>query len=102
MRPADVCGWKRKPFSSRSAIALRTVAAETPSPNRLATVRLPAGSAVSTYVRITASRMRSSRSLSTNPALAQLYLVKARKVLPTEERSEEHTSELQSQSNLVC
>ena len=48
MRPAEVCGWKRNPFSSRSLIVLRIVAGDTPSPNRRAIVREPAGSAVST------------------------------------------------------
>ncbi len=47
-RPADVCGWKRKPFSSRSLIVLRIVAGETPMPKRREMVREPAGSAVST------------------------------------------------------
>src|SRR5262245_21408933 len=44
-------------------MALRIVAADTPRPNRFATVRLPAGSAVSTYVRMTASRILASLSL---------------------------------------
>jgi hypothetical protein len=48
MRPADVCGWKRYPFSSRSLIVLRMVAGDTPSPNRREMLRDPAGSAVST------------------------------------------------------
>ena len=47
-RPAEVCGWKRKPFSSRSLIVLRIVAGETPIPKRREIVREPAGSAVST------------------------------------------------------
>jgi hypothetical protein len=47
-RPADVCGWKRYPFSSRSLMVLRTVAADTPSSYERDTLRLPAGSAVST------------------------------------------------------
>jgi hypothetical protein len=47
-RPAEVCGWKRYPFSSRSLIVFRIVAGDTPSPNRRAIVRDPAGSAVST------------------------------------------------------
>ena len=47
-RPADVCGWKRYPFSSRSLIVLRIVAGDTPSPKRREIVRDPAGSAVST------------------------------------------------------
>jgi hypothetical protein len=47
-RPADVCGWKRKPFSSRSLIVLRIVAGDTPMPKRREIVREPAGSAVST------------------------------------------------------
>ncbi len=47
-RPAEVWGWVRYPFSSRSLMVLRTVAGDTPSLKRLETVRLPAGSAVST------------------------------------------------------
>jgi hypothetical protein len=62
-RPAEVCGWYRYPFSSRSLMVFRTVAGDTPSLNRRVSMRLPAGSAVSTYVRITASRTWCSRSL---------------------------------------
>jgi hypothetical protein len=47
-RPAEVCGWYRYPFSSRSLIVFRIVAGETPSPKRREMVREPAGSAVST------------------------------------------------------
>jgi hypothetical protein len=45
-RPADVCGWKRKPFSSRSLIVFLMVAGDTPKPKRRDSVRDPAGSAV--------------------------------------------------------
>src|SRR5690348_7452482 len=62
MRPADVWGWYRYPFSSRSLIVFRIVAAESAWPNFLEIVRLPAGSAVSTYVSMTASRTWRSRS----------------------------------------
>src|SRR6185437_12015840 len=48
----------------RSLIVLRIVAGETPRPNRREIVRDPAGSAVSTYDRITASRIWRSRSVS--------------------------------------
>jgi hypothetical protein len=47
-RPAEVCGWYRKPFSSRSLIVFRIVAGDTPRPNRRESVRDPAGSAVAT------------------------------------------------------
>ena len=49
-------------------MVLRMVAGETPRPNRRAMVWLPAGSAVSMYVWTTASRTRSSRSLSCSGA----------------------------------
>src|SRR5215467_3619946 len=64
MRPAEVCVWKRNPFSSRSLIVLRIVAGESPRPKRLAMVRLAAGSAVCTYVSITAPSTTRSRSVS--------------------------------------
>src|SRR5262245_19982265 len=64
MRPAEVCVWKRNPFSSRSLIVLRIVAGESPRPKRLAIVRLAAGSAVCTYVSITAPSTARSRSVS--------------------------------------
>src|SRR2546422_1515155 len=63
MRPAEVWGWYRYPFSSRSLMVLRIVAADRPIRNRRATVRLPAGSAVWTYVSMTASSTWRSRSL---------------------------------------
>src|SRR5262245_2809637 len=64
MRPAEVCVWKRNPFSSRSLIVLRIVAGESPKPKRLAMVRLAAGSAVCTYVSITAPSTARSRSVN--------------------------------------
>src|SRR2546422_4686793 len=72
MRPAEVCGWYRYPFSSRSLIVLRIVAADSIMPDRREIVRLPAGSAVSTYVEMTASstcRSRSVRDCDISPNL---------------------------------
>src|SRR5947199_1080377 len=72
MRPAEVWGWYRYPFSSRSLIVLRIVAEDRAMANRFAIVRLPAGSAVSTYVSITASstcRSRSVRDFGMSPNL---------------------------------
>src|SRR5207244_13354424 len=67
--------WKRYPLSSRSLIGLRMVAGERARPNLREIVRLPAGSAVATYVSMTASRTWRSRSLrdavmSPNPLAA--------------------------------
>src|SRR5881398_781502 len=72
MRPAEVWGWYRYPFSSRSLIVLRIVAEDRAMANRFEIVRLPAGSAVSTYVSITASstcRSRSVRDFGMSPNL---------------------------------
>ena len=52
-RPAEVCGWYRKPASSRSAITLRTVAELSGSTWRLAMLREETGSPVSMYSRTT-------------------------------------------------
>jgi hypothetical protein len=48
------------------------VAEETPSGNRCATFWLPAGSAVSTYIWITASSTLVSRSVKPSEAMAQM------------------------------
>src|SRR5881409_2084273 len=72
MRPAEVWGWYRYPFSSRSLMVLRIVAEDRAMANRFEIVRLPAGSAVSTYVSITASstcRSRSVRDFGMSPNL---------------------------------
>src|SRR5213083_2016886 len=72
MRPAEVWGWYRYPFSSRPLIVLRIVAEDRSMANRFEIVRLPAGSAVSTYVSITASstcRSRSVRDFGMSPNL---------------------------------
>src|SRR5438046_2534565 len=74
MRPADVCGWKRNPLASNSLIVFRIVAGDTPSPNRRDSVRDPAGSAVSTYMRMTASRTRRSRLESSSDAISSNIL----------------------------
>src|SRR5467141_85756 len=63
MRPAEVWGWYRYPFSSRSLMVLRIVAGESPSCSRLAMVRLAAGSAVWTYDSMTAPSTCRSRSV---------------------------------------
>src|SRR5688500_11949700 len=51
-------------------MVFRTVAAEMGKLNLRTTVRLPVGSAVSTYVRTTASRTSCSRSVSGSPFIA--------------------------------
>src|SRR5450759_5390071 len=74
-RPAEVCGCMRNPFSSRSLIVLRMVAGETPNPNRRDRIRDPAGSAVWTYVLITASRTRRSRGVSSSAVAISLNML---------------------------
>src|SRR3954469_15282154 len=66
IRPADVCGWERNPFSSRSLIVFRIVAAETPRPKPRDSTLDPAAWAVWTYVWMTASRTRRSRGVSSS------------------------------------
>ena len=64
MRPADVCGWKRNPFSSRSLIVLRIVAGDTPRPKRR-DERARAGRFGGLHVRLDHGlENRRSRSLS--------------------------------------
>ena len=56
-RPAEVWGCLRRPASSRSAITLRTVAADSSTPYRRVTVRDPTASPVVKYSLTTADRI---------------------------------------------
>src|SRR3954470_13238186 len=64
MRPADVCGWARKPSCSRYAMSLRTVADETRTPGASETCVEPTGCAVLMYSCTTALRIAVLRSSS--------------------------------------
>ena len=64
MRPAEVCGWIRKPSCSSTAISLRTVAGDTPMPDAVAMWEDPTGCAVVMYSCTTALRIAVLRSSS--------------------------------------
>src|SRR4051812_50210329 len=64
MRPAEVCGWLRRPRRSSSASSLRTVEVETSSPLRSTSVREPTGWRGATYSSTTRRRIVPWRSLS--------------------------------------
>jgi len=64
MRPALVCGWLIRPTASSSAMVLRTVALETPSPYFSQSVWLPTGTAVATCSSMIARRIARERASS--------------------------------------
>src|SRR4051794_19998154 len=70
MRPAEVCGWVRRPRRSSSASSLRTVEVETSSPLRSTSVREPTGWRVATYSSTTRRRIVPWRSLSSTAFMA--------------------------------
>src|SRR3954447_15548275 len=70
MRPAEVCGWVRRPRRSSSASSLRTVEVETSSPLRSTSVREPTGWRVATYSSTTRRRIVPWRSLSSTTFIA--------------------------------
>src|SRR5215467_14013820 len=70
-RPAEVCGWYKKPPSSRSAMTFRIVAVLSDSSNPLEIAREDTGSPVSMYVRTISARMwRLRRSCSATVLIA--------------------------------
>src|SRR3954454_25155546 len=74
IRPADVCGWIRKPSCSSTAISWRTVAGDTPIPDAEAMCDDPTGCAVAMYSCTTALRiavLRSSSMLAVKPTECQ-------------------------------
>src|SRR4051794_14437984 len=70
MRPAEVCGWVRRPRRSSSASSLRTVEVETSSPLRSTSVREPTGWRVATYSSTTRRRIVPWRSRSPTAFMA--------------------------------
>src|SRR3954465_12577390 len=70
MRPAEVCGWVRRPRRSSSASSLRTGGVETPRPLRSRGVREPTGWRVATYSSTTRRRIVPWRSLSSTAFMA--------------------------------
>src|SRR2546427_5052133 len=77
-----------------------------PTPVASAPTRCTRGGASMPLVRDTVPAIRASTALATNvrgePRAFAALAVTVWLLVPTVTRSEEHTSELQSQSNLVC
>src|SRR6188508_3131246 len=71
MRPAEVCGWLRKPARSRAASSLRTVEALHSTSPRPAIAREPTGRPVSRWASMTIPNTCCWRSLSTTGILGR-------------------------------
>src|SRR5262249_60610835 len=90
---------------STPAVSIRPLACSRPSPASLPlflTIRPPPRATLFPYTTLFRSRMRADHSSSPLSAAAAARGTSARLMTVVLKRSEEHTSELQSLTNLVC